>query len=96
MIPQLQDLKLVTQADVYCNDSLAGSITRQADGGVAFRYDKHYLAEGCAPIATSLATTRDPYVGPGVRCLRSSQGYCQKAIDSMFSKMQLKPVSLTN
>lgn len=41
MMPQLQDLKLVTQADVYCNDSLAGSITRQADGGVAFRYDKH-------------------------------------------------------
>lgn len=64
-MPQLQDLKLVTQADVYCNDSLAGSITRQADGGVAFRYDKHYLAEGCGSIATSLATTRDPYVGPG-------------------------------
>ncbi|WP_347038681.1 HipA N-terminal domain-containing protein [Glutamicibacter halophytocola] len=67
MNPQLQDLKLVTQADVYCNESLAGYLTRQADGSVAFTYDENYLAGGRSAIATSLPVSREPYVGPGGR-----------------------------
>lgn len=65
MIPQLQELKLVTQADVYCNENLAGTLTRQIDGSVAFSYDEDYLADGGAAIATSLPASPNPYVGPG-------------------------------
>jgi len=65
MNPQLQELKLVTQADVYCNESLAGYLTRQADGSVAFTYDESYLAGGGSAIATSLPVSPEPYVGPG-------------------------------
>lgn len=49
MTPSLQELKLVAQADVYCNDILAGYLIRQDDGSIAFTYDLHYLQDGgCA------------------------------------------------
>ncbi|MGP9526640.1 type II toxin-antitoxin system HipA family toxin [Glutamicibacter sp. AOP5-A2-18] len=65
MTPQLQELKLVTQADVYCNESLAGYLVRQTDGSVAFSYGETYLAGGGSAIATSLPVSSDSYVGPG-------------------------------
>lgn len=40
MKPQLQELKLVTKADVYCNENLVGTLARQSDGSVAFSYNK--------------------------------------------------------
>lgn len=36
MTQQLQELKLVAKADVYCKENLAGSLTRQFDGSVVF------------------------------------------------------------
>ncbi|MEU5840174.1 HipA domain-containing protein [Streptomyces diacarni] len=65
MKPQLQELKLVTKADVYCNENLAGTLARQSDGSVAFSYNKDYLAHGGAGIATSLPASPEAYVGPG-------------------------------
>lgn len=65
MTPSLQELKLVAQADVYCNDNLAGYLTRQDDGSIAFTYDVHYLHDGGSAIATSLPAARYAYVGPG-------------------------------
>lgn len=65
MKPQLQELKLVTKADVYCNEILVGTLARQSDGSVAFSYNKDYLAHGDAGIATSFPASPEAYVGPG-------------------------------
>lgn len=65
MTASLQELKLVTQADVYCNENLAGHLTRQPDGSVAFKYDEKYRADGGSAIATSLPVIDELYVGPG-------------------------------
>lgn len=65
MTPQLQELKLVAKADVYCNEILAGSLTRQFDGSVVFAYDEVYLADCGLSIATSLPVSARQFVGPG-------------------------------
>ncbi|WP_159613284.1 type II toxin-antitoxin system HipA family toxin [Glutamicibacter sp. JC586] len=65
MTVDLQELKRVARADVYCNETLAGELARRADGSVAFTYYPDYLVGGGAAIATTLLPTAEPYVGPG-------------------------------
>ena len=65
MNPALQELKFISSADVYCNEQLAGQLVRQPDGSVVFTYDRQYVVEGGAAIATSLPCSLEPHAGPG-------------------------------
>lgn len=65
MTRDIQELKRVERADVYCSGVLAGYLTRRRDGGIEFSYALEYLASGLKPIATTLPFSSDAIVNGG-------------------------------
>ncbi|MBB4735957.1 HipA-like protein [Micrococcus cohnii] len=57
----LDHLRRVTRADVYKAGVLAGTLTRDRQGTVAFRYAEDYRA---APVASTLHLDDGPVVAP--------------------------------
>lgn len=60
MTEDLQHLKLIREADVYKNGTLAGQLYRTEQGGVRFAYRNSYIAEKDAPVAFSLPQSGVP------------------------------------
>lgn len=54
MTRDLQQLKLIREADVYKSGTLAGHLSRTDHGGVRFAYADVYVAAGRTPVAFSL------------------------------------------
>lgn len=59
----IRELPMVTTADVYKADRLAGTMERTTDR-VGFRYLPEYLDSGGPPVATSLPLTPEPLLTP--------------------------------
>ncbi|HCB05094.1 MAG TPA: HipA domain-containing protein [Nocardioides sp.] len=57
-----EELKIVTRADVYKADRLAGHLSRNASGGVDFTYTDEWVAAGGPRVATTLPVKREPVV----------------------------------
>lgn len=60
--PDLSGLKRVTTADVYKARHLAGTLERNAQGGVAFAYQPGYDGP---PVASTLPVTDAAVTAPG-------------------------------
>jgi len=59
---ELEELKMVTRADVYKGDLLAAHLTRVGRGDVVFSYAADWVENAGPPVATTLPVTRDDIV----------------------------------
>ena len=60
--PALEDLKRVTTADVYKGGVPAGTLTRDEQGTITFRYLEGYAGD---PVASTLPVAQDPVTAAG-------------------------------
>lgn len=66
MSTDLSALRFVPAADVYKGGVLAGHLTRTREGAVEFSYSHAYVADGGAPIASTLPVASAPAAHPGL------------------------------
>lgn len=89
----VEELRFVTDADVYKNKVLAGNLRRTQAGEIAFEYLPEYNGPD---IVHSLPRKQETLSTPGGGLPPFSQGYYQKGIDSLYFNAQRKPPSTTS